>query len=260
LGGFLEEPVRKALPTLAPASLPPVGGYSMKRSPACNVEEIVSCSSAFTRVSSHEDPKSGSLSILVTAVVEDLNILDVVRAARVVAQLTIVIPAERGPIAISLAGSGFQGLAVAGHPCAVAVNPILRQESEVATGTATLTHAQAYAAGALQAESVLASLKSRGDEDLYQWGLRRHGWMTAQASAGSGGTALCSLVDGLQAAGPARAYGHIVEIPQFGRFVFGELLLSAESAQFTGIRAELGCPVTGRIGASVAGGGGTGDN
>jgi len=257
VGGYLEEPIRKVLPTLAPASLPPVGGYSVGRSGAFNLEEIISCSSAFTRVSSHEEPKSGSRSILVTAVVEDLNILEVVRAERVVAQLSIVIPAERGPIAICLAGSGFQGLTLAGHQCDLALNPILRLESERAEGASTLTYAEAHVAGGKQAESLLACFKSRGEEDLYQWALRRHGWMT---SASSSGNALCSLVDGLKVAHPSHSCGHIVHIPQFGRFFFGELLLSAHSAQFIGIRAELGCPVVGQVAVTSVGGGGSGDN
>ena len=74
LGGFLEEPFEKNIPTLAPVSLSAVGGFATARSEAFNLDQIVSCSSAYTRVSGREH-EDGSVSILVASVVEDLNIL-----------------------------------------------------------------------------------------------------------------------------------------------------------------------------------------
>jgi hypothetical protein len=89
LGGFLEKPFEKNIPTLAPVSLPAVGGFAMARSEAFTLDEIVTCSSAYTRVSGRENAKDGSVSILVTAVVEGLNLLEVVTARRIVAQVSI---------------------------------------------------------------------------------------------------------------------------------------------------------------------------
>ena len=96
LGGFLEEPLHKIIPTVAPVSLPAVGGFATARSEAFNLDEIVSCSCGTTRVcraAEHHADGSSSISILTTAVVEDLNILDVVTAERIVAQVSILIPA-----------------------------------------------------------------------------------------------------------------------------------------------------------------------
>jgi len=66
-------------------------------------------------------------------------------------------------------------------------------------------------------------------------------------------------VDGFEGAGPNEGCGHIVEIPGFGRFIFGELVVSRNSIQLVAIRAELGCPVSGKIGVNAVGGGGSGD-
>ncbi len=115
LGGFLEEPFEKIIPTLAPVS-PPRGrricsGALRARSA---LDEIVSCACAHTRVSGREHA-DGSISILVAAVVEDLNILEVVRAERIVAQVSISIPDRAGPLKFSLAGTGFEGLRLAGR-------------------------------------------------------------------------------------------------------------------------------------------------
>ena len=70
--------------------------------------------------------------------------------------------------------------------------------------------------------------------------------------------ALCSLVDGFPTGKPERPC-HVVEIPGFGRFFFGELLVTPDSAQLVSIRADLGCPVTGQITINCVGGGGVGD-
>jgi hypothetical protein len=125
LGGFLREPFEKNIPTLAPVSLPAVGGFAMARSEAFTFEEIVTCSSAYTRVSGSEH-KDGSVSILVTAVVEGLNLLEVVTARRVVAQVSISVPTGNGPPRFSLTGSRFEGLLLAGRECRPKLNP--RQE------------------------------------------------------------------------------------------------------------------------------------
>src|SRR5271156_1398417 len=105
LGGFLDEPFEKIIPALAPVSLPAVGGFATARSEAFNLDEVVSCSSAYTRVSGKEHHADGSTEILITSVVEGLNILEVVAAKRIVAQISISIPNEHGPLKFSLAGS-----------------------------------------------------------------------------------------------------------------------------------------------------------
>jgi hypothetical protein len=220
LGGYLEEPVAKTLPTLAPVSLPPVGGFATARSEAFTLDEIVSCSSAYTRVSGLENP-DGTSSILVAAVVEDLNILEVVRAERVVMQLALSFPSQPGPIGISVAGSVFEGLRLAGQKCYASLN---------------------------------ADLQNR-EGDVYQWALKRASQPSAAVRV-----VRSSLVDSLELSGAGPRPGHWLEIPEFGRIILGELLVSPDSVQLVGIRAELGCPVCGRISSNAVGGGGARDN
>ena len=103
LGGRLQTPIEKFVPTVAPVSLPATGGFSLARSDGFTLDEIVSCSSAYCRVTSEEHPNDGTTTILVTAVVENLNILEVFSAARIVSQLTISVPIE-GLIGVSEIG------------------------------------------------------------------------------------------------------------------------------------------------------------
>jgi hypothetical protein len=111
LGGYVEEPFDTNIPTVASVSLPPVGGFATERSEAFTLDDIVSCSLAYTRVSGRD--REGSIFIGVRAVVENLNILDRVTAKRVVSQISIWIP-KGEKRKISLRGSCIEGLEVRG--------------------------------------------------------------------------------------------------------------------------------------------------
>jgi hypothetical protein len=111
----------------------------------------------------------------------------------------------------------------------------------------------------VQGERLLGGFKD-GSEDAHRWVASRHQRMTAEPPASGGGCALASLVDRLEVAGGCRSYGHIVDIPGFGQILLGELLVSCDAVQLIGIRAQLGCPVRGKISVDLVGGGGSGDN
>jgi hypothetical protein len=260
LGGYLEEPFQKIIPALAPVSLPAVGGFATARTEAFNLDEIVSCSSAYTRVSGRQDA-DGSISILIAADVEGLNILEVVTAERIVAQVSISIANDDELPKISLVGSRFEGLRLAGRESRPNLNSDLHQPDSGKSGReSTLTWRDIQRAGREQAEKLINCFKNRRDEDAYQWAQKRHGWMTSDTQRGDSTNVLCSLVDGFEGAGSNGTYGHIVEIPGFGRIILGELLVSRHSVQLVAIRAELGCTVHGQIGIGAVGGGGGPDS
>lgn len=218
LGGYLEQPFAKNIRTIAPVSLPPVGGFAMARSEAFTLNEIVRCSSAYTRVSGRE--LDGSISILVTAVVEDLNLLEVVTARRVVSQLSISIP-EGGARQISLVGSRFEGLQVA--------------------GTDAFRGPDIQRIGWARRGRLIQSTEEPDDENAAE-----------SAEKGDACDDWRSVIDGCE--------GSSVVIPGFGRITLGQLLVTADSVQLIAIRADLGCPVTGGATFSAVGGGGVHEN
>ncbi len=114
LGGFIEKPFQKIIPSQASVSLPPVGGHAATRTAAFNFEEIVSCRSAYTRVTGTQVAPDGPWSTTVTSVVEGLNILEVITAERLVAQLSVEYPGDGRYLEISLAGSHFDELRLGG--------------------------------------------------------------------------------------------------------------------------------------------------
>jgi hypothetical protein len=113
-------------------------------------------------------------------------------------------------------------------------------------------------AGRSQANAVITGIGARRDGDADQWAQNRHGWMTADPVPQHLGL-LASLVDGLDGRDAPPSLGHIVEIPGFGRIYLGELRVTRDSVQLVAIRAELGCPVKGKITICSGGGGGGGD-
>jgi hypothetical protein len=110
--------------------------------------------------------------------------------------------------------------------------------------------------GQKQARQVIAGFQGPQNEIAAAWARKRFESMTSKEST-PGGT-LCSLVDEFEDGEP-KSSGHVVVIPGFGRFIFGELLLTPDSAQLVSIRAELGCPVKGQITINCVGGGGVGN-
>ena len=70
LGGLIEEPFEAAVPDVSSISLPTVGGYVTHRSDALAFKEILSCRSAYTRVSGRAIAEDGPWSTQVTSVVE----------------------------------------------------------------------------------------------------------------------------------------------------------------------------------------------
>jgi len=257
LGGILEKPFRIPVPTLAPVSLPAAGGFALARSEGFTLDNIVSCRSAYTRVSGEENSEDESISILVTSVVEGLNILEVVTAERIVAQLSILIPKDREELRVSTAGSRFEGLRVAGH-CR---DPQLSQELQTYQNVRDekgspqgATWDNLWEIGKEQAETVTNAFAGRHNA---AWAESRFAWMK-RSDAESNASVMCSLVEGF-APGKPEHCGHVVDIPEFGRFFFGELLLTDQSVQLVSIRAELGCAVKGKITINCVGGGGAGN-
>jgi hypothetical protein len=245
LGGFLEKPHQKVVTSQASVSLPAVGGHAATRTEAFNFDEIVSCQAAYTRVTGGPADDEDAWSTLVTSVVEGLNILDVVKVERVVAQVSVEHPRNGGNPSISLAGCHFDGFRLGGCDVSPTLNPKLLGVSSVAR----IEWPIFQQTGRQQAAKLVKSAKSSGDA---QWVADRFGWMAADRKPEEDACVLCSLVDGIEQAFPGRVFGHALEIPHFGKIFLGELLVCRSSIQLSMIRAELGCANRGNLGASTA--------
>jgi hypothetical protein len=253
LGGVLEHPIAKIIPSQANVALPAVGGFATTRSEAFNLDEIVSCSAASTRVAGRRADQGHAFSTLVSSVVEGLNILEIVTAERLVAQISIDTPFDGSDPRISLVGSHFEGLKIGGRDAPVRINDMAFRSK--------MTWLNLQQMGRAQAETLLGDI-NKGDRNGWAWAADRYGWMTGRSPRMEGGVpqpdrfAICSLVDGVTPAIPGKSVGHIIEIAGFGRIFLGEVLVSRDSVQLSMVRAELGCNIHGVVNGGIAIGGG----
>ena len=238
LGGQMTQPFSRPIPSPASSALSAAGGFASSQSEAFNHENIVSFTAAHTRISGHEAPDGSEFSTLVTTVVEGLNILEIVTAKRVVAQLAVAYPKNGDPRRIATAGSHFEGLHVAGYDADPKLN------GDLLRSPVALERIQRIGE---QQSKVLQGQK---------WLTDRFGWTSSQQKDGAALT-MCSLVNTLASEMPFGHWGHVVDIPDFGRILLGELLVSHGFAQLSMVRAELGCNVHASLTVSVAGSGGT---
>lgn len=248
LGGFIEKPFEGMIPSSASISLPAVGGYATTRTEAFNFKEIVSCRSAYTRVSGRSIQEGGPWSTQVTAVIEGLNILEIVTADRIVAQISVEHPRDGGPAGISFAGTRFEKLRIGGQEVFPALNSSLLSIGAGADNTQSRTKWPTFLKiGQEQASKLIQSVTEDKDRDAYRWLLKRYGWMEPKRELHKDGCVLCSLVDGVEGTVQGKSIGHFVEIPDFGRIFLGELMVFPHSIQLTMVRAELGCSVQGMV-------------
>jgi hypothetical protein len=210
LGGYLEEPFERLIPTVAPASVPVVGGFTTARSDEFHLDHIVGVAAAHTLVSGKLHGVDGASSVLLKTVVERLNVLDIVTAERIVAQLSVTTFPNDEPPRISFAGTSFHGLRIAGFACRAVLNSGLK-----AWGSAAPSDGREIFR--LDSFSVVDRIELVDRDD------------------GEFPGVFCE--------------GNTVDIPGFGRFSFGGGQVSQDLLQFAAVRAELGCPVTGGVAA-----------
>jgi hypothetical protein len=244
LGGFIEKPFQKHIPSQSSGSLPAVGGHVTTRSEAFNFEEIVSCRSAYSRISgTHEE--DGSWWTLATSVVEGLNILEVVTAERIVAQISVEHPADGGSPRVSFAGSRFERLQIGGCDASPAMNSGLAHGRGAGGSRNSINWTLFQETASQQAAKLVKGVEGDDDRDAFRPLTERYGWLASKRKPGAHECVLCSLVDGVDRAIPGKSFGHVVHIPHFGKVIFGEIVAFPASVQLSMIRAELGCATHG---------------
>ncbi len=116
LHGRLHLPLVQDIKPQAFTRLSERGGYLSQHAHNYQLEGIISYRTAYTQVAGNRDVKAGhGWSTVATAVIEHLNILDVVTADRVVAQVATEHPLVGYVPHISFLGTRFENLRIAGH-------------------------------------------------------------------------------------------------------------------------------------------------
>jgi hypothetical protein len=227
LSGRITRPVEHLIEVQAGTSLPTIGGHGSSSVSNFRFQDFVTFSNAYTNVSGSRNERDGSFTTLVTSTVDNLNILDVVTADRVVARMS----SERGPdddeSHVLILGSKFQNLRIAGCLVDVDLNHELFQRMDTF-------------------QSFKKEFKSNSEfrkmaEDPFQTG-------KSQKLPDPDGVFICSLVKDAKTTCPgAKRTGHGIDVPQFGKVFVAEVHLEHHKRTLTMLRLELGSPVGGQI-------------
>ena len=249
LGGHITHPTEKVIHTQAASSLAQAGGYVESRVGPFRLDNIVSCDQAYSHSSGVQNKSTGTWEVVITSVVEKLNVLEVVTADRIVSRLFVEHPHVGYNPRVSAMGSSFVNLRVAG----VSIDPVLDHDLLTLPvgkdGFPTKPHTEdAKFIGKVvkQTDKIVAAKSSP------QWLKDRHNWVKSPQERTKRGFALCSLVNELQGAKPGTSHGHVMHVPGFGNIFFGELVIAPHSYRLTMVRAEMGCVADGSVSAGTA--------
>jgi hypothetical protein len=226
LSGRIAMPLNQIIAVQAGMSLPTTGGVGHARVDKYRFNDLVSFEAGYTFVSgSSEDNKV--YSTLVTATVENLNILGVVTADRVVARLASTHNIQDDEARITILGSSIENLRVAG--CEVHID----MDNDLFLRLTTF--------GAIRNEFQSNPEFRKIAADPFLTGQRRD-------SIEPCGVAICSLVKDMKIDGSGlKRQGHALEVPEFGRIFIGEVIAEHSKRTVTMLRMDLGCPVNGNV-------------
>ena len=267
--------------------------YLSQHSKNYRLESVFSYSAAHTQVSGHRSKKHPDRFVtLATSTVENLNVLNVVTADRVVAQIsTTHRPGQYSPD-VTFLGTHFENLRIARHKTEPFVN--LDFAGKAPNGQHDFYPTEATKKNGLMASverqfqklrDGFAKIKAELEPEYFQR-LEKESWDTKQyhkfsdfdyqdlqkcaaGAAASNGPkwdgVTCSLVEHvnienieipvkdakpIEIPPPARCFGHVIHVPEFGTIFLAELKVNHNSFHLTMIRLELGCIADGS--ASVA--------
>ena len=210
LSGEFHHPGRTLIEAQAATSLPTIGGHGHAEVHHYGCQDFARFSAAHTNVSGRWIRNKVALTHA-TAVIEDLNVLEVVTADRVVARLASA--HERGQLEghIVAVGSKFENLRLFGHEVRV-----------------TLRHAL------LIAHKTYAALRDHVLAEDPKFG---------RIAKSENGVTVCSLVETIETDLPgAEIHGHTIRVPDFGLISIAEVFADEGTRTLTMLRLMLGSP------------------
>ena len=251
LSGSLKLPLVQEVRPHARIALPESGGYISQPAESHRLEGVLSYRSAYTQVSGNLGTKPGhGWTTLTTSVIEGLNVLEVVTADRVIGQVITEHPLEGYVPSVNFLGTRFENLRIAGQPVDLDLNLNIlgaKPEKDI-----SYTHDPGVAE---RVAGQNKNLLSHGDlpADLRE---RYNRLSSAQRGVGP---LECSLVNQVAGGYPGRSFGHIIDIPDFGKVILCKLTVTPEdlkpgtqthkktTIQLVMISLELGCVTDGTV-------------
>lgn len=217
----LQEPIEREVHAQGQLSLDEESNgkrvYKFQPASSYQLEGILSYKSGYTQVAGHKSPKRGhGFVTLATSVLEGLNVLDVLTADRVVGQISTEHPVygEGQVPKVTFLGTRFVNLRIGGHKVDV------DQDIHILGDRAEDDHSYLEDDRVLDriANQYKETKKAAGHED---WAGENYRWDPAAVQ--KEGTANCSLVTGIKGLPKGLSFGHVIDLPHFGKIFLGEL-------------------------------------
>jgi len=265
-GGYYTSPVAQNIAPQASLSLASSGGYGSASAPGFTIShlgsKIFSFDSASTEVSGEISAVTGGWLTTVTTTLLGLDVVGVVTADKLVAQIQTDHPQNGDYPTVSFAGSCIENLTVEGYPVEVTLGMDICDQSDD-------TGDDGYPSEACIDDSdflttVADQYASMNDPDnlpdwvtdrtIPSWITQRYTWDPSQN--GERSTVLSTLVQSTSGEFPGRPFLNALELPGIGRVFLGELLVDDRSYNLSMVRLEL----NGKHGHGLHGGPNSGAN
>lgn len=243
LKGNLKLPIDQVIEPQGQSKLCEKGGYLSHHAKDYSLEGAISFKSGYTQVSGKLGSKDGhGPATLATSVVEGLNVFEILTADRVVAQIATEHPLRGHVPEITFLGTRFENLRIAGHP--VHLNLHLDALSSKPAGDAPYTKSQSFV------DHVRAQYQHlHGHADLPREVKERYKPLPEDLS----GLEIVdfSLVNSANGPYPGKTYGHVLDIPHFGKIYLGVIRLKHQDVvngipqkttlELTMVDVKMGC-------------------
>jgi len=247
--GRIVRPAQHLIPSQAATTLAITGGHGSAEVRDFHIPGIVSFKRAYAEVSGSFDANNGVHTTLAVSVVENLNVLDVVTADKVVGRLSAHHPVQgtKGSTEPSIVpvGSYFENLKIAGHPIRVNLgnqvfcdlDTFSKFEKDVKASRAR--HPWLVSGRLEKAKGIHPSLDNmrQGLDQLPE----THGIYWASPASH------LTLTSTEQEPCELRNFGSVIVVPKFGVVHIAELLIMKHSRQLNMLRIHMGSPVEGDL-------------
>lgn len=221
------------------------GGYVSQHSGRYHLGGIVSFHSSYTQVGGNRDFKPDhGWNTLTTAVIEGLNVMEVVTADRIVAQISTDHPLEGYVPRVTFLGTRIENLRIAGG------EPLKIDFNHAALGDKPANDA-GYTSDSSFLQRVTRQYEHiRGHQNLPDDVAKSYNQLP---SAKANRECIeCSLVNQVEGSFPGRSFGHIIYVPDFGKIHLATLQVCHSDFNEKGIpkqtllsltmlRLEMGC-------------------
>jgi hypothetical protein len=254
LGGVLTHPYKTGITTAANSSLANAGGNNSSPIVPYHLDHVLHCKAAYTHTTGGDD--GDHWGTLTTAVVEDVNLLQVVTADKIVAQISTKHPKSGKVASVSFVGSQFVNLRINGHLVepVLDLHPFPLPQNGTSNGKSSkILQVSSYHHKDVRKLAADQSRKVTGHSHAPDWVKRRYGWLESAKEIDDRGHLLCSLVKEVRGSDSKSTFGHVIHVPGFGNVFLAEVTVYQGAYHLTMLRAEMGCASAGTVSMSSGG-------